>query len=62
MAITQFHVQRFSLTSSKSFGEIVNATNMATTPFTLVGNSADSSKPLLRPSPATGHEAEILDV
>jgi hypothetical protein len=37
-------------------------TNRVTTPFTLVGNSADSSKPLLRPSPATGHEAEILDV
>jgi hypothetical protein len=37
-------------------------TNRVTTPFTLVGNSADSSKPLLRPSPAIGHEAEILDV
>jgi hypothetical protein len=24
MAITEFHVQRFSITSSKSFGEIVN--------------------------------------
>jgi hypothetical protein len=32
------------------------------TPLTLVGNSADSPEPLLRPSPATGHEAEILDV
>jgi probable HAF family extracellular repeat protein len=37
-------------------------TNMATTPFTLVGNSADSPAPPLRPSPATGHAAEMLDV
>jgi hypothetical protein len=36
--------------------------NMATTPFTLVGNSADSPELPLRPSPATGHAAEILDV
>ena len=34
----------------------------ARTSWTLVGNSADSPEPLLRPSPATGHEAEILDV
>jgi hypothetical protein len=37
-------------------------TNRVTTPFTLVGNSADSPAPPLRPSPATGHAAEILDV
>jgi hypothetical protein len=37
-------------------------TNMATTPFTLVGNSADSPALFLRLSPATGHAAEILDV
>jgi hypothetical protein len=36
--------------------------NMAITSFTLVGHSADSPEPLLRPSLATGHEAEILDV
>jgi hypothetical protein len=36
--------------------------SMATTPFTLVGNSADSPAPPLRLSPATGHAAEILDV
>jgi uncharacterized protein (DUF302 family) len=29
MAMTQFHVQRFSLTSSKSFGEIVKAIDAA---------------------------------
>jgi len=29
---------------------------------TPVGNSADSPEPLLRPSPAIGHDAEILDV
>jgi hypothetical protein len=40
----------------------VHPSNMATTPFTLVGNSADSPAPPLRPSPATGHAAEILDV
>jgi hypothetical protein len=27
-----------------------------------VGSEADSLAPLLRPSPATGHAAEILDV
>jgi hypothetical protein len=35
---------------------------MAKASFTPVGNSADSPEPLLRPSPATGHAAEILDV
>jgi hypothetical protein len=35
---------------------------MATTPFTLGGNSADSPALFLRLSPATGHAAEILDV
>jgi hypothetical protein len=30
--------------------------------FTSVGNSADSPEPLLKPSPATGHVAEILGV
>jgi hypothetical protein len=37
-------------------------TNMATTSLTLVGNSADSPEPIRRPPPATGHDAEILDV
>jgi hypothetical protein len=32
------------------------------TSFTLVGSSADSPELLLRPSPATGHDAEILEV
>jgi hypothetical protein len=36
--------------------------NMATTLFTSVGNSADSPEPLLRPSPATGRDADMLDV
>jgi hypothetical protein len=36
--------------------------NMATTFFTLVGNSADSPAPLLRPSPATSHDAEMGEV
>jgi hypothetical protein len=35
---------------------------MATTSLASVGNSADLPEPLLRPSPATGHDAEILDV
>jgi hypothetical protein len=35
---------------------------MATTSFTPVGNTADSPEPILRPSPATGYHAEILDV
>jgi hypothetical protein len=36
--------------------------NRVMTSFTLVGNSADSPELLLRPLPATGHNAEILDV
>ena len=36
--------------------------NMAMTSFTSVGNSADSPEPPLRPLPATGHVAEILDI
>jgi hypothetical protein len=30
--------------------------------FTPVGNSAASPEPLLRPSPATGHSANMLEV
>jgi Lipocalin-like domain len=37
-------------------------TNMAMTSLTLVGHSAGFPEPILRPSPATGHDAEILDV
>jgi hypothetical protein len=36
--------------------------NMARTSFTSVGSEADSPELLLRPSPATGHAAEMLDV
>jgi hypothetical protein len=36
--------------------------NMATTSLTPVGNSADSPAAIQRPSPATGHEAEMLEV
>jgi hypothetical protein len=32
------------------------------TSLTLVGNSADSPEPILSPSSATGHDAEILEV
>jgi hypothetical protein len=35
---------------------------MATTSSTLVGNSTDSPELVLRPSLATGHDADILDV
>jgi hypothetical protein len=35
---------------------------MATAPSTLVGHAADSPAPLLMPSPANGHDAEILAV
>src|SRR5262249_21554013 len=38
-----------------------NMAHMAKASFTSVGNSADSPAPPLRPSPATGHAAEILD-
>jgi hypothetical protein len=37
-------------------------TNRVKASFTRVGNSADSPAPFLKPSPATDHEAEILDV
>jgi hypothetical protein len=33
---------------------------MAMTPFTLMGNSADSPEPIHRPLPATGHNADML--
>jgi predicted dehydrogenase len=36
--------------------------NMATASFTSVGNCPDSPQPILRPSPATGHDADMLDV
>jgi hypothetical protein len=36
--------------------------NMATTPFTSVGSSADSPESFLGPSPATDYDAETLDV
>ena len=39
----------------------LHSTHMPPTSFTLVGNSGDSPAPLLRPSPATGHVAEILN-
>jgi hypothetical protein len=45
-----------------SFLRDVDLPNRVTTPFTLVGNSADSPALFLRLSPATGHAAEILDV
>jgi hypothetical protein len=35
---------------------------MATTPHTLVGDFADSPEPISRPLPATGHDAEMLEV
>jgi hypothetical protein len=35
---------------------------MARTSFTSVGSEADSPESLLKPSPAMGHAAEILDV
>jgi hypothetical protein len=36
--------------------------NTHPTSYTLVGNAADSLEPILRPSPATGHDADILEV
>ena len=34
---------------------------MARTAFTWVGICADSPEPILKPSPTTSHDAEILD-
>jgi hypothetical protein len=39
-----------------------NVTNRVMTSFTLVANSADSPESILRPWPATDHEAEKLEV
>jgi hypothetical protein len=36
--------------------------NRVKTSFMSVGNSADSPEPIHRPLPATGHDAEMLDV
>jgi hypothetical protein len=36
--------------------------NRVKTSFTSVGDSADSAEPIHRPLPATGHDAEMLDV
>jgi len=41
---------------------IFDLTNSVKTSLTSVGSSADSPEPFLRPSPATGHDAEMLDV
>jgi hypothetical protein len=37
-------------------------THVAKTSSTPVGNGTDSPEPILRPSPVTGHNAEILEV
>jgi hypothetical protein len=41
---------------------VFELTNRVKASFTPVGSCADSPGPPLRPSPATGHAAEILDV
>ena len=40
----------------------ITKTDDEPTLFTSVGNSADSPALLLRPSPATGHDADMFDV
>jgi hypothetical protein len=54
----------FSGGERRCYGHNIRLTppNMARTSLTSVGSEADSPVPLLRPSPATGHAAEILDV
>jgi hypothetical protein len=46
--------------SPSPFPFIENGTDP--TSLTVVGNSTDSPEPILSPFPATGHDAEILDV
>jgi hypothetical protein len=54
--------------TSTSVGEIrgyitwFTKTDDEPTSFTSAGSEADSPEPLLRPSPATDHDAEKLDV
>src|SRR5262245_33472011 len=43
-------------------GAPASGPNMATTSLTLVGHAADAPDPILRRLPATGHEADMLDV
>lgn len=51
-----------SLLLTKSDDDPGSVTNMATTSVTWVGNSAVSPEPILRPSPGTGYDAEMLEV
>jgi hypothetical protein len=37
-------------------------TNRVTTPLTSAGNAADAPEPILNPSPATGYDADMLEV
>ncbi len=55
---------RAGVESSLSQGtrRMVDLPNRVRTSFTSVGSLADSPEPPLRPSPATRHTAEILDV
>jgi hypothetical protein len=52
----------YSKTGREKVQRDVYGSNMARTSFTSVGSEADSPEPLLRPSAAMGHDAEILDV
>jgi hypothetical protein len=61
----QTNMATTSFTSVRNEADLtrdVNPAHMATTSFTSVGSLADSPEPPLRPSPATRHAAEILDV
>jgi len=52
-------VTRTPMTLERDYRDL---TNRVTTSLTLLGNSADSPKPILRPWPTTGHDAEIVEI
>jgi hypothetical protein len=57
-ALSVYQNDRACLSSARQ----IRSPDMAMTSFALVGNSADSPESILRPSPATDHDAEKLEV
>jgi hypothetical protein len=59
---TRWSLRLSNVVCKTAFPCVFDLTNRVRTSFTSVGSQADSPAPIRRPSPATGHEAEILDV
>jgi hypothetical protein len=52
----------FNVVYKADFPPLSDLPNRVKTSFTSVGNSADSPQPNLRPVPAMGYEAKMLEV